>query len=302
MEAQPVSGFLTSPTWAPPIGPIPLGSNGQVLTMVSGIPKFTTSSGGSPGAPTTSVQFNDGGAFAGSAGFTFDKVNFTVKVTTGPVVTAIVPNYIAEGDPAGVPIYELSDQGSGVDARRWWVLASGVLQIVAVSDAGVAGGFGLQLSRPVNGTNITQSVLGAGARNLGINDNGSVLLNGSVGTAGQVPVSVGAGVAAWGNAPGYLGARLAYASPSGGAVAAAPAGFSNSTGRLNVTLAGGDATWASLTGGTDGQLLEIRNDDAANTLTLPAAVFGGVIDLNLPPKARTLLYYDATDASWERTA
>lgn len=255
--------------------------------------------GGTPGAPTTSVQFNDGGVFGGSSGFTFDKGNITVRVTTGPVVTALVPNYVAQGDPAGLPIYELSDQASAVDNRRWWLLASGALQIAAVSDAGVSGGFGLQLTR--SGTAITQAILSAGARTLGINTDGSFLLNGSVGVAGQVPISVGAGAAAWGNVPAYLGERLAYASPTGGAVAANPA-ITPTTGRLIVTLPGGDATWVSLTAGTDGQLMPVVNADAVNTLTLPATVFGGVADLVLPPKARTFLYYDATDALWERTA
>lgn len=99
-----------------------------------------------------------------------------------------------------------------------------------------------------------------------------------------------------------LGSRLAYASPSGGAVAAAPAGFSGSVGRLIVTLPGGNATWASLTAGADGQLLEIVNADGANTLILPAAAFKGVGDLNLLPGDRTLIYYDTTAASWERTS
>ena len=102
-----------------------------------------------------------------------------------------------------------------------------------------------------------------------------------------------------------LGSRLAFASPAGGAVAAAPAGLSSAVGRLIVTLPGGNATWASLTtaGMADGQLLEVRNADAVNTLTLPAAVFLGMkgFDQNLGPGNRALLYYDATDVAWEFT-
>jgi hypothetical protein len=104
-----------------------------------------------------------------------------------------------------------------------------------------------------------------------------------------------------------LGARLAYASPAGGAVAAAPAGFvagigPAATGRLLVSLAGGNATWISLTVGVDGQLLEIINVDGANSLTLPAAHFSGFGDLVLGPNNRVLLYYDGTDLVWERTS
>lgn len=105
-----------------------------------------------------------------------------------------------------------------------------------------------------------------------------------------------------GSGSARLGARLAFASPAGGAVAAAPAGFSSAIGRLIVSLAGGNATWISLTAGVDGQLLEIINNDAANTLVLPAADFPGFGDLNLPPGARVLTYYDATDVLWERVS
>jgi len=97
-----------------------------------------------------------------------------------------------------------------------------------------------------------------------------------------------------------LGARLAYASPAGGAVAAAPAGFSGAVGRLIVSLAGGNATWVSLTAGSDGQFLDVKNADAANTLTLPAANFPSAVDIVLGPGNHVLLYYDATDAAWNK--
>lgn len=90
-----------------------------------------------------------------------------------------------------------------------------------------------------------------------------------------------------------LGPKLAFASPAG-VIAAAPPGFTINTGRLIVTLPGGAATWTTLTAGQDGQLLLIANEDAANALTLPAATWGGVLDLFLPPKARVLAYYDGT--------
>lgn len=130
----------------------------------------------------------------------------------------------------------------------------------------------------------------------------------TLGAAGTVLTSNGLGAstpptfqAAGAGTGSFLGARLAYASPAGGAVAAAPVGFSSAVGRLIVTLAGGNATWVSLTAGADGQILEVRNADAANTLTLPAASFLGItgLDLNVGPGNRTVLYYDATDASWE---
>jgi hypothetical protein len=102
--------------------------------------------------------------------------------------------------------------------------------------------------------------------------------------------------------PATLGARLAYASPAGSAVAAAPAGFGTLIGRLLVTLPSGSATWISLTAGADGQLLAIRNTDAAQFLTLPAADWGGIGDLVLGPGNNILTYYDSTAALWQVTA
>lgn len=98
-----------------------------------------------------------------------------------------------------------------------------------------------------------------------------------------------------------LGSRLAFASPAGGAVAAAPVGFSSATGRLLVTLTG-NTTWTSLTAGADGQLLEVKVVTGAFTLVLPAAVFNGVGDLALGLNNGVLMYYDAVTTAWELTS
>src|ERR1700704_4966269 len=75
------------------------------------------------------------------------------------------------------------------------------------------------------------------------------------------------------------GAYLAYASPSGanndvnpGGGWPALAGVPYTT--LDVTLAAGAANWTGLVAGTDGQLCVIRNNDAANSLTLNNANAG----------------------------
>lgn len=41
-----MSGFLTPPAFTPPVPSIPLGTVGQVLTMVGGKPQFATGGGG----------------------------------------------------------------------------------------------------------------------------------------------------------------------------------------------------------------------------------------------------------------
>lgn len=98
-----------------------------------------------------------------------------------------------------------------------------------------------------------------------------------------------------------LGPPLAYVSPAGGAVAAAPVGFTNQTGRLNVTLPGGSATWLTLApppNALDGQMVDVHNRDAANTLTLDVGGFGdlGVV---MPPNNHQLIYWSAPSAKWE---
>ena len=66
------------------------GTVGQVLTTYgNGVTYFSTVSGGSgsPGGANTQIQFNDGGAFAGNAAMTFDKV--TGNITLGNIVTNV---------------------------------------------------------------------------------------------------------------------------------------------------------------------------------------------------------------------
>lgn len=68
-------------------------TNGQVLSANgSGGTTWATASGGggTPGGSTTQLQFNDGGAFGGDSGLTFDKTAKTLNVT-GATITASDP-------------------------------------------------------------------------------------------------------------------------------------------------------------------------------------------------------------------
>lgn len=61
------------------------GTNGQMLsTNGSGTLSWATGGGGTPGGSTTQVQYNNAGAFAGSANFTWDNTN--LKLAVGTVV------------------------------------------------------------------------------------------------------------------------------------------------------------------------------------------------------------------------
>ena len=61
------------------------GSN-VTLTTVAGTDTLTIAAGGVPGGATTQVQFNDGGAFGGDAGLTYNKT--TDELTTGGNITS----------------------------------------------------------------------------------------------------------------------------------------------------------------------------------------------------------------------
>jgi hypothetical protein len=60
------------------------GTSGQYLTSTAtGIDWVDLPAYPTPGAPTTSVQFNDSGVFTGDSGFTFNNVNKRLTVTAG---------------------------------------------------------------------------------------------------------------------------------------------------------------------------------------------------------------------------
>lgn len=129
-----------------------------------------------------------------------------------------------------------------------------------------------------------------------------------LGSAGQVLTMVSgrpAFAAASGGA-GRGGSYLAYASPAGASNNVNPAGFANTVGLLDVTLAAGDANWTGLAAGADKQLLVIANADTVHTLTLNGLNGGSLAanqfraggDPTLPPLSAVLLCYYATPAQW----
>ncbi len=129
-----------------------------------------------------------------------------------------------------------------------------------------------------------------------------------LGSAGQVLTMV-SGVpqfAAGGGGGGGLGSYLAYASPAGASNNVNPAGFGNTVGIIDVTLAAGNANWTGLTAGADKQMLIIANADATNTLTLNGLNAGSLAanqfraggDPALPPLSAILLCYFTTPAQW----
>lgn len=122
-------------------------------------------------------------------GVTYDSTNHTI--TSNEPVGVLKPGFSVNGDSTSAPAYELIDNASAANNKRWWWVASGVMGFYAVDDTGTPGQSGIQLSR--SGTNITQSLLTAGSKNIGVNSTGTVQVNGSVGLSGQPIISAGTG-------------------------------------------------------------------------------------------------------------
>jgi len=86
VSGNAIGNAAASPTAAPV--PIDITTtapqNGQALiwdsTNSEFVPGNVSASGGTPGGSNTQIQFNDGGAFGGSAGFTFDKTSNSLTV------------------------------------------------------------------------------------------------------------------------------------------------------------------------------------------------------------------------------
>jgi hypothetical protein len=103
-----------------------------------------------------------------------------------------------------------------------------------------------------------------------------------------------------------LGSSLTFATATGTTNDVNPGGaWPTGIGRVDVTLAAGVATWTGLVAGADGQMVEIFNADAANTLTLNANPAGSVAgsaaanrfqwvgNMALAPGATAILVYSA---------
>jgi len=249
------------------------GTAGQVLsTNGSGTLSWASGGGGgSPGGSTTQVQYNNAGAFAGSANLTFDGTTTTAasvayKGATSGTVTLTAPAVAGTQSytlPTALPTVNgqlLSCTTGGV--MSWSSFLPGlVIELLVVGGGGGGGsrfagggGAGGYLTSTVNGvvaTSYTIAIGGGGAGGLGTGGSGtSGASNGSNGSfsefyltssgTGSGTKSLGGG----GGGAGDSGNGLAGASGGGGAGRFASTGGTATSGQGS---AGGNSTQ---TGGT----------------------------------------------------
>lgn len=144
------------------------GTSGYVLqTNGSGVTSWVASAGGSPGGSDTQVQFNDGGAFGGDSGLTFNKT--TNALTAGSVNTdsLIINPASASADLIYAGIngtdYFYVDSGGTVNFGNnagWGYFSSGNGRMTFVNRVDANSGVGLGASADVILTRVAAAILG----------------------------------------------------------------------------------------------------------------------------------------------
>lgn len=92
-----------------------VGSNGQVLTLASGLPSWATASGGSPGGSSGQFQFNNSGAFGGTTGVTYASSGSPTVSVTGQSTTQLAGLFIGAASSSNAILATRLGSGSGGD-------------------------------------------------------------------------------------------------------------------------------------------------------------------------------------------
>jgi hypothetical protein len=188
---------------------LPVGTDGQVLKVVSGAPAWGAASG-SPAGSNTEVQFNNSGSFGASSDFTWNSTNRDLQVGTliinagAPTESPItIHGTDADTTAAGVIVRGGDDTGTDGEVGALLSLGSGtstnsgnvLLSVGDASGAGHAvGSITIETGTASDGAAVGNgiSLSTAGNTRLRINANGSWSVGGGSGTSGQVLTSNGA--------------------------------------------------------------------------------------------------------------
>ncbi len=216
----------------------PASFNGTTLN----IPQYTGGSGGTPGTPDTSIQFNDGGSFGGDSRLEWDKTIGILYMDAAPGDDAIIETRdgASSGDN-GISFDLIGGAGNGAADGASISLQAGTAGATSGTGGAVSllGGFGSAAGG--NGGAVTMQ---GGSGVTGGDGGGAYLLAGSGNGAGQ-----------GGNAQVIAG-DSAGVNLAGGALIAGGAGGTTSNGG-DVTLISGDG--GSVSG--DAGLVSLQGGD-----------------------------------------
>jgi hypothetical protein len=176
-----------------------IGSTGQVLTVVAGIPAWATASGGSgtPASPVNSVQFNNAGGFGGSANLTWN--GSTLSVTgAASSNTAVIQSSTTASNGFGLQI------NGGTNTSDYALLINNAADTVNYFKVGGAGnvilfpptsGAPLDVQRTGDGSSINLDRSGVNSAQIGF---GNAFLAGEfeIFSIGTVPMGIGTAGAA----------------------------------------------------------------------------------------------------------
>lgn len=300
----PIANGGTNGTAAPTAGAVPYGDGtsykftaagtlGQVLTSAgAGVPTWATPAGGSPGGSTTQIQYNNAGAFAGSAALTFDgttlaATNVGIGTTTPTVPLEVIGNV------------NLGSQLATTGGSATLKLRSGANKYFAITsdDTGVA--FQAYSSTPLTfqpsgGGGITfgtQATFSGGVADLG------TLVNFGGGATGGAGAMVYTKDATNGAAIQTYGSKPLYINAGGNGMTLASGNFLVSSG--NVTITGAFALRGSYGGGgvtsnfAAGNNALLNNTTGANN----TAVGNSALFTNTTSNASTAIGYQALNLS-----
>jgi len=300
----PIANGGTNGTAAPTAGAVPYGDGtsykftaagtlGQVLTSAGvGVPTWATPATGSPGGSTTQIQYNNAGAFAGSAALTFDgttlaATNVGIGTTTPTVPLEVIGNV------------NLGSQLATTGGSATLKLRSGANKYFAITsdDTGVA--FQAYSSTPLTfqsggGGGITFGTLATFSG--GISDLGTPVNfgGGASGGAGAMvytkDATNGASIQTYGSKPLYINS-------GGNGMTLASGNFLVSSG--NVTITGAFALRGSYGGGgvtsnfAAGDNALLNNSTGANN----TAVGNSALTTTTTSNANTAVGYQALNLS-----
>ena len=225
---------------------LPIGTAGQVLTVNPGAtdPVWTTPTAVTPGGLTTEIQYNNAGAFAGSANFTFDGTTVTTVndaiisgITVGQGLTPALNNTaigvaaLASATGAGNTAVGYLALAGTTGANNTAIGYESGINITTGGQNTIIGSYSGSGGAPMLPTDSNWIILSDGGGNVGmgiLTDGGLFYIaqGGGFGTAGQVLTS------------GGTTSPAAWATPTTGTVTS----VDGSGGTTGLTLTGGPIT------------------------------------------------------------